>query len=93
MTIAAFSPILGVGELVYNILLAESCYSFFGFHYLFEIIESYKGIDFFIFSSFQVVFVTLFALYLFYVLPLSIGVPSHPLFFLNCFRRKKHAKI
>ena len=93
MFYASFSPIMGIGQVMYNILSAESSGLEFNFESLYNEELFFKAVNFYWISLFEFIFFTLLSIYLFYVMPLSIGVPSHPLFFLGYpFKKKEENK-
>ena len=83
MFYASFSPVMGIGQLIYNVLSAETSALEFNFHSLYNEELYFKAINFFYISIFEIIIFVFLSIYLFYVMPLGIGVPSHPLFFLG----------
>jgi hypothetical protein len=87
------SPIAGIGNLLNSILRAEASYWRFEFSMLSDSINGFVGSDFFVFSVIEALACFFLGIYFFYVFPVGIGVPSHPLFFLklifNCKSKRK----
>ena len=77
------SPIFGIGNLITSILWADGSKMQFRFDMLDRNIDGFIGIYFYIFCLIEICVALILGLYMFYVFPVGIGVPAHPLFFIT----------
>ena len=88
----AISPIGGLSQTIVNFLIFEGAFTNFGFSDMDVILENFRVRTFFIISFFELIIFIILSFYCFYVVPLGIGIPEHPLFFLGYPKKKKRIK-
>jgi ATP-binding cassette subfamily A (ABC1) protein 3 len=88
-TLLALSPIGAVAQFTKNLIVFESSNKPFQFTDLAEEINSFKGQTYFIVMIVEILIFFWLGIYLFYVVPLSIGVSKHPLFLFGFPRKTK----
>ena len=88
----AISPIGALSQVIMNFLVFEGSFTPFGFSQLNVLLENFRVRTFFIIGFFELIFFILLSFYCFYAVPLGLGVPEHPLFFLGYPKKKKHVK-
>ena len=89
MTIIALSPIGSLSQIVVNMLLYENIGKSFSFSELSVEIRYFCGSTYFIIGIIELILFFLLGIYFFFVIPLEIGIPKHPLFFLGLPKKKK----
>ena len=79
----ALSPVGNLSQVITNLLIYENSNLNFSFTDLSVKVYNYTGATYFIMGIVQMIIFSLLGIYFFYVIPLDVGVPRHPLFFLG----------
>lgn len=89
----SISPIGALSQIIVNLLTYENTAFKFGFDDLRVDIYNFKGSTFYAVGLIEIFLFFILGLYFFYVIPLEIGIPRHPLFFLGYPKKKEEEDV
>ena len=92
-TVMALSPVGALSQLILNVIEHENVFFDFNFSALSVEVLNFKARTYFIIGIIEIIIFFFLGIYLFYVVPLSIGIAKHPLFFLGYPRKKKKNRV